>query len=72
MQNTKKELLKNWLREQKVVKTSDVIRFGLQNYYTRAERTARELAEEGYIRRIDESTKQEHYGNIKEEVWVTV
>lgn len=49
-------------------RTSEVIRWGLDNYYTRADRTARELAEEGLIWRMREDLRDMFY-DTKEDVW---
>lgn len=50
--------------------TSKVIRWGLDNFHTRAERDARDLATEGRLRRLtDEEKRMYGFGQSKEEVW---
>ena len=54
---THKELLLTWMRQKGYFSSVDVTEYGLRNYYLRAPRTARMLAEIGIIRRIpDEET----------------
>ena len=49
---TKESCLLEWCRKRRVFNKADVIRWGLENYYIRAERTIREFVEEGNIRRL--------------------
>ena len=51
------------------VKTSEVIRWGLDNYHTRADRDARDLAAEGKIRRMNPEVRDRLYGHIREDIW---
>ena len=67
---TKKEELLKWLKERRRAKTSEVIRWGVDNYSNRSERNARQLAKEGKIKRMDEWHKIAIYGDTKEEAWV--
>lgn len=41
-----------WMQRKKVFKTSDIIRYGSENYSNRASRDARDFAEQGLIRRL--------------------
>lgn len=47
-----KHSLLMWMLEKKTFKTSDILRFGIENFSNRAGRTAREYAEQGLIRRL--------------------
>jgi hypothetical protein len=69
---SKKEELFNFIRDKLWCKTSDIIAWGSKNYYNRAERTARDLASEGKIRRMSEEHKTFRFKNIKEDVWELV
>jgi hypothetical protein len=68
----KREQLLLFLRSQEFTKTSDVIRWGSMNFSNRAERDARQLAEEGLIRRLTDEEKRFRGFNGKEDVWTTV
>ena len=65
---TKKQQVEDFIKE-KPRKTSDVIRFGLSIFHTRADRDARDLAEEGKIERMTEEDRNFYYPGINEEVW---
>ena len=65
----KREQLLDYIRAKQWVKTSSVIRWGLDHGHTRAERDARDLAEEGFIRRMDKEKVKLRFGEIGEEVW---
>jgi len=67
---SKKEQLLEWMQPKVWVKTSEVIKWGVDNFCNRAERYARDLAEEGKITRMDNSMKRLSFGNIKEDVWI--
>lgn len=69
---TKKEELFNFIRDRVWVRTSEIIAWGSKNYYNRAERTARDLATEGKIKRMSEELKKLRYSKTKEEVWEVV
>ena len=47
---TKVEQLKTWMKRKKVFSSADVIKKGLDMYYIRADRTKRDLLEQGLIR----------------------
>lgn len=58
-----------WLSERKTAKTSEAIRYALDNYSDRGDRNCRLLAEEGLIRRLSDREK-DHIGVFsKEGVW---
>jgi len=69
---TKKEQLFNFIRDKVWVRTSEIIAWGSRNYYNRAERTARDLATEGKIRRMPEELKKLRFKETREEVWEVV
>lgn len=52
---SKKDDLKNWMRETKVFATHDVIAFGSQNYDNRADRSKRDFMRAGLIRRLSDA-----------------
>lgn len=67
---TKKEQLLRFIQRNRRVRTSDVIKWGSYNYLNRAERTSRDLATEGRIKRLSDHEKIIHgYGKTKESVW---
>lgn len=71
---SKKSLLYDWIKARGgYAKTSDIIyEWGRQNYTTRADRYARDLAAEGKLKRMPEQRKIRIYGNIREEAWEVV
>jgi len=66
---TSKEKLLDFIRVRKVVKTSDCIKFASNNYSNRGDRDARQLAEEGKIKRMDEGRKKFLFPECREEIW---
>ena len=42
----------------------------MENYSLRADRNARQLAKERYIRRMTKEEKKAIYGDIRQEAWV--
>ena len=67
---TAKDRLYEWMKSQKrYIKTSEIIRYGVENYSNRADRNARQLAQEGKIKRIDDQLKRMIFNKIKEDVW---
>lgn len=69
---TKKEELFNFIRDKVWCRTSEIISWGSKNFYNRAERTARDLATEGKIRRMPEELKKLRFKETREEVWEIV
>lgn len=68
---SKKDQLLVWLQEKKYIPTSDVIRWGSENFCNRAERNARQLSGEGKIRRMTSQEKARYgYGKSLEEIWI--
>lgn len=66
-----KERLWAWMLEQKYIKTSMIIKWGVENFSNRADRNARQLAEEhpGIIRRLTDQEKERLFGPIQEDVY---
>lgn len=68
--SSKKDLLLGWMKTVSIFKTSDVIEWGRANFYNRASRTARDLASDGYIRRLTDAEQYTVFGKIGEKVWI--
>lgn len=66
---TKKELVLDFIRQHKWVRTSEVIRYGLSIFTNRGDRYARDLSKEGRIRRMPEDLKNFRFNRTREEVW---
>ena len=58
-----------YIRARGRCRTSDVIRWGLDNHHTRSERDARDLAAEGKIWRVRDEIALVIIGETKEEIW---
>lgn len=69
---TKKEQLYLFIKGKEFVRTSEVIRWGTENFSNRAERDARQLAQDGLIVRMDDSEKRFRGFNTKEDIWKIV
>ena len=69
---SKKQQLLEWMKEKHWVKTSDVVAWGLQNRHIRAERDARDFAEQGLLKRMDKDEKILRFGNIKDDIWIYI
>ena len=68
-----KDKLLEYFKIKKTLKTHDVIEWGLKNGSNRAERNARQLAEENKIRRLTDEEKAQlfwYLPKMKEDVWV--
>lgn len=66
---SKKEQLLAYIRFKGRCRTSEVMRWGLDNYHTRADRDARQLAIEGKIWRVRDEIARMIIGETKEEIW---
>ena len=55
---TKQRQLLLWMLQEKTFKTSDILRFGIENFSNRASRTARDFAEQGLISRLTKFEKE--------------
>ena len=69
---SKKEQLLEFIKVRHWVKTSEVIDWSREigHKMNRADRTARDLADEGKIIRMSKDEKLLRFGNIHEDVWV--
>jgi len=73
MFKSKKQLLYEWIKQRTYAKTSDIIyEWGKNNFTTRADRYARDLAQEGKIKRMDKAKKIRMFGNCREEIWEVI
>ena len=67
IKSDKKKELAEFIRLKGVVKTSEIIRWGTLNFYNRADRTKRDLVEEGYMRPLTKKEKeQQNYCGVEE------
>lgn len=69
MKNSSKDALLAEIRRVGVMKTSDVLRWGIENFSNRAERNMRQLAKEGKVQRLEREDKVARFGDIKQDVW---
>ena len=69
MFKSKKEQIVDFIKQRHYARTSDVIKFGLSIYTNRGDRYARDLAEEGRIKRLDEWNKKMLFKDTREEIW---
>lgn len=65
-----KDKLFDWMKSRQWTKTSDVIRWGSENFSNRALRNAQQLAADGLLRRMTEEQKMRVVGVCKEDIWV--
>lgn len=69
---SKKDMILDYIRERKWVRTSDVIKYASSIHSNRGDRDARKLAEEGKIKRMSEEEKLFRFGGTKEDVWMII
>ncbi|HCJ67018.1 MAG TPA: hypothetical protein DHV62_06765 [Elusimicrobia bacterium] len=48
----KEQSLEDWCRNKKIFSKADIMRYGLDNYYIRADRTIRDLVRQGKVMRV--------------------
>lgn len=58
---TKESALENWCAVKKIFSKAEVMRYGLDNFYIRADRSIRELVRKGKVMRILSTTKMAMY-----------
>lgn len=63
------DALWNFLKTKKFVKTSEIIKWGANNYSNRADRNARNFAREGRLRRLTDEEVMRRFGSIGEGVY---
>ena len=63
---SKEERLLRWCRKRGIFSKAEVIAYGTQNYYLRAERTIRDFVLQGIVRKIgkDECIRRNLKGNM--------
>ena len=66
---SKKEQLYEWIKLRKEVRTSEIQKWGSENYCNRSMRNARQLATEGLIERIPKVEKDFRFHDCHEEIW---
>jgi hypothetical protein len=66
---SKRDLLKNWMRQRHVFATHEVIHWGDQNFYNRAAQTKGDLVREGFLRRLEDLEKVMYGYKCKDEVY---
>ena len=68
---SKRQMLLDWFRKskKKYIRTSDVIKWGIENYSNRSERDARSLREEGHIVRLSKEEKLAARLKTKEDLY---
>jgi len=64
-----KDMLYDYIKQKKWVRTSEVIKFASDNFSNRGDRDARLLASEGKIKRMNEQKKLHLFGPIREDVY---
>lgn len=62
-----KENLKSFLSSKKYWRTSEIIKFGADNFSNRADRNARVLRSEGFLKRLSLEETKKIFGNTKEQ-----
>ena len=74
VKRTDTERLWDWLKTQKYVKTSQVLKWGVDNFSNRANRNCQAFAEKNpdKLRRLTEEEKLKSFGFIKEDVWMVL
>lgn len=66
---TAKSRLKDFLKKRRYWKTSDIIRWGSENFSNRANRDKQQLVEEGFLRRLSDEEIHRGFGVVKESVY---
>ncbi len=58
---TKEEKLEEWCQAKKIFSKADIMRYGLDNFYLRADRSIRDLVRQGKVMRIFSASKMAVY-----------
>ena len=69
---TKAQEMECWMRDRRVFATHEVIRWGSENFYNRANRTKQDLRVKGVIRTLSDMEKMAHRYKCKDDVYVYV
>ena len=67
---TKADELLKWVQRKKTISTHEFIKWGVDNYYNRAERTKRDFVEQGLIRQLSPFEKDCRNITCKDAVYV--
>jgi hypothetical protein len=57
----KEQALEEWCKAKKIFSKADVMRYGCDNFYIRADRTIRELVRQGKVMRMFSASKMAVY-----------
>lgn len=57
VKTTKKDMLKQWMRQMRVFSTHEVVSWGLRNYCISADRIKRMLRADGLVRKLTKEEK---------------
>lgn len=52
---SKEEQLLSWSKQKRVFSKAEIIAYGTENYYLRADRTIRDFVSRGLVRRVDKA-----------------
>lgn len=66
---SKKEQVLEFIKAKHYARTSEIIKFGSSIFYNRADRSARDLATEGRIKRISEEEKNFRFQASREDIY---
>ena len=64
-----KDRLIEWLKKRRYVRTSEILKWGCENFSNRSGRNKQELCQEGFLRRLSEEEKYRLFGRSKESVY---
>lgn len=64
-----KDRLKEWARRRRYHRTSDILRWGVDNHSNRANRNKQLLVQEGFFRHIVGEEKERLFGLINEDAY---
>ena len=56
---SKSEQLLSWCRIRKIFSKADIMRYGLDNYYIRADRTIRDFVRQGLVKRLNDREREQ-------------
>ena len=57
----KREQLLSWCQQKRLFSKADVIAYGLQNYYLRADRSMRDFVHQGLVQRLNDKEKEQRH-----------
>ena len=69
---SKEKILENWCKQRGFFSKADLMAYGLQNYYLRADRTIREWVVEGKVKHLskDECLFRNLIGKMAWYIWI--